>query len=54
MEDSAPEGAIISNQSPEGETYIMVVVKWSEKVEGSGGNIDSPLCGGLYKERSIP
>ena len=28
----------------------MVVVKWSEKVEGSGGNIDSPLCGGLYKE----
>ena len=28
MEDSAPEGAIISNQSPEGETYIMVVVKW--------------------------
>ena len=28
----------------------MVVVKWSEKVEGSGDNIDSPLCGGLYRE----
>ena len=28
----------------------MVVIKWSEKVEGSGDNIDSPLCGGLYKE----
>ena len=28
----------------------MVVVKWSEKVEGYGDNIDSPLCGGLYKE----
>ena len=32
MEDSAPEGKIISNQSPEGEIYIMVVVKWSDKV----------------------
>ena len=28
----------------------MVVVKWSDKVEGSGDNIDLPLCGGLYKE----
>ena len=28
----------------------MVVVKWSDKVEGSGDDIDSPLCGGLYKE----
>ena len=28
----------------------MVVIKWSEKVEGSGYNIDLPLCGGLYKE----
>ena len=28
----------------------MVVVKWSDKVEGSGYNIDSPLCGGFYKE----
>ena len=28
----------------------MVVVKWSDKVEGSGDNVDAPLCGGLYKE----
>ena len=28
----------------------MVVVKWSDKVEGNGDNIDSPLCTGLYKE----
>ena len=48
MEDSAPEGARMSNQAPEGETSTMVVVKWSDKVEGSGDNIDSPLCGGLY------
>ena len=46
----APEGAIISNIAPEGEISTMVVIKWSEKVEGSGDNIDSPLCGGLYKE----
>ena len=28
----------------------MIVINWSENVEGSGDNIDSPLCGGLYKE----
>ena len=50
IEYLAPEGAIISNQTPEGETSTMVVVKLSEKVEGSGDNIYSPLCGGLYKE----
>ena len=50
MEDSAPEGAIISNQASEGEKYTMVVVKWSDKVEGYGENIDSPLCVGLYKK----
>ena len=27
-EDSAPEGARISNQAPEGETSTMIVVKW--------------------------
>ena len=32
----------------------MVVVKWSDKVEGSGDNIDSSLCGGLYKEEEYP
>ena len=49
-EDSAPEGAIIINQSPDEKPSTMVVVKWSDKVEGSGDDIDSPLCGGLYKE----
>ena len=50
IEYSASQGAIISNQDPEGGTSTMVVIKWSEKVEGSGDNIDSPMCGGLYKE----
>ena len=50
MEDSAPEVARISNQAPEGEKSTMVVVKWSDKVEGSGDNINSPRCGELYKE----
>ena len=50
MEYSAPEGAIMSNLATEEETSIMVVFKWSYKVEGSGYNIDSPLCSGLYKE----
>ena len=50
IEDLAPEGAITSNQAPEGETSTMVVVKCSDKVEGYGDNIDSPLCSGLYKE----
>ena len=50
MEDLAPEGAIISKQATEGETSTMVVVKWSDELEESGDNIDSPLCGGLYKE----
>ena len=43
IDDSAPEGSIISNQAPEGGTSTMVVIKWSEKVEGSGDNINSPL-----------
>ena len=50
IEDSDLEGEILSNQSPEGGTSTMVVIKWLEKVEGSGDNIYSPLCGGLYKE----
>ena len=28
----------------------MIVIKWSDKLEGYGDNIDSPLCGGLYNE----
>ena len=50
MEYSAPDGAIMSNQAPEGEKSTMLVVKWLDKVEGYGDNIDSPLCGGLYME----
>ena len=50
IEGSAPEGVIISNQYPEGEISTMVVVKYSDKVEGSGDNKNTPLCGGLYKE----
>ena len=49
IEDSAPEGEIISNQPLEGGKYTIVVVKWSDKVEGYGDNIYSPLCGGVYK-----
>ena len=41
---------MISNQALEEETSKMVVIKWSDKVEGSGNNIDPPLCGGLCKE----
>ena len=28
----------------------MVVIKCSDKIEGYGDNIDSPLCGRLYME----
>ena len=31
---SNPKGAIIGNQDSEGEISTMVVVKWSDKVEG--------------------
>ena len=50
MEDSAPEGEMISNQAPEGGTSTMVVIKCSDKLEWYGDNIYSPLCSGLYKE----
>ena len=32
IEDSAPEGAIISNQAQDGETSTMVIVKWEGKM----------------------
>ena len=51
MEDSAPEVEMISNEDPEEEASKTVVIKRSDKVEGSGDNIDLPLCGGLYKEK---
>ena len=47
IEYSAPEWTIISNQAPEGEISAMVVIKWSDNVEGYGDNIDAPLYGGL-------
>ena len=50
MEDSDPEGAVIINQAPDGETSTMEVLKWSDKVEGSWDNIYSPLCVWLCKE----
>ena len=50
IEDSDPEGAIISNQAREEESSTMLVVKWSDKVEGSGDDINSSLCSVFYKE----
>ena len=50
IEYLATEGAIIINQAPEGGISTMVVVKFSNKAEGSGYNIESPLCSGFYKE----
>ena len=49
-EEDKKEYIRIEYSSPEGETSTMVVIKWSENVEGYGENIYSPLCGGLYKE----
>ena len=50
IEYSAPEGATISNQSPEGAIYTMVVIKWSYAIKGPRVKVDGPLCGGLYKQ----
>ena len=50
MESSAPAGATKTSQNPERAISNMVVVKWSDKVEGMGEKIYDPLCGGLYKE----
>ena len=50
IEDSAMEGAIMRNQAPQGGPSTILVIKWSEKVEGFGDNIHSPLCSVLYKE----
>ena len=50
IEDSAPYGAMITNQAPEGEISTMVVIKWSDAIKGPRVKVDGPLCGGLYKE----
>ena len=49
IEGSDPEGGIIINQAPKEEIFTMVVVKFSDRVEGSGDNIDAPSCTGIYK-----
>ena len=36
----APEGATKTNQAPEGEISTMVVVKWSDAVEGAIVKLD--------------
>ena len=38
IDNSAPEGAIISNLAPAGRIYTMLVVKFSDEVEGCGEN----------------
>ena len=50
IENLDTQGEIMSNQYLEGGTSTMIVIKWSEKVEGYGDNIYSPLCDGIYKE----
>ena len=49
-EEEKQQSIQTEDSAPEGETAKMVIVKWSDKVEGSGDDIVSPLCGGLYKE----
>ena len=50
IEDSAQEGARITNQDPEGAIFTMVVIKWSDEIKGPRVKVDGPQCGGLYKE----
>ena len=45
IEGTAPEGATIRNQYPEREISTILVVKWSDKVEGLIDNIYATLCG---------
>ena len=50
IEDLSPDGAIISNQAPEGEISTIVVIKFSDEIKWTRVKVDGPLCGGLYKE----
>ena len=50
LEDSDPEGAIISNQTPEEGKSTMVVIKWSDAIKGPIVTVDGQQCSGLYKE----
>ena len=53
IEDSAPEGARIRNQAPEGEICTMVIIKWSYAIKGPRVKVYGPLCGGLYKKDHV-
>ena len=48
IERLALEGAIISNQAPEGEISTMVVVKWSDAVEGAIVKLDGMGISTVY------
>ena len=48
IEDSAPEGARISNQPPEGAIFTVVVIKRSDAIKEPRVKVDGPQCGGLY------
>ena len=45
----AQEGATTRNQASYVEIFMMVFVKGSDKLEGSGYKIYALSCGGLYK-----
>ena len=40
IEDSSSEGAIISNQAPEGDISTMVVIKWSDTIKEQRVKVD--------------
>ena len=50
IEGLDPEVSTIENKSPEGKISTIVVIKFSEKLEGSGDKIYDPMCIQLYKE----
>ena len=44
IKGQASQGATIISQTIEVEISIMLLIKWSEKVEVLGDNIDAPMC----------
>ena len=53
-EDSTTDGAKMSNQDPEGETSTMVVVKWSNNIEGLEIIYTHPCAVDYTRKRRIP
>ena len=49
-EEEKQESTRIEDSSPEGEIYLMVVIKWSDSIKGPRVKVYGPQCGGLYKE----